>query len=53
MKAGSGAAHGGRGGLAAVVTAALLAGCASPTHKAPVEDRKAAARPSEIGRAHV
>ena len=53
MKAGSGAAHGGRGGLAAVVTAALLAGCASPTHKAPVEDRKPAARPSAAASAPV
>jgi lipoprotein NlpD len=46
MKAGSQGAPGGRGWLAAVVVAALLAGCASPTHKAPVEDRKPVARPS-------
>ena len=36
----------GRGRLAAVVMAALLAGCASQTHKAPVEDRKPVARPT-------
>ena len=29
-----------------VAVAAVLAGCASPTHKAPVEDRKPPARPS-------
>ena len=29
-----------------VAVAAVLAGCASPTHKAPVEDRKPSARPS-------
>ncbi len=46
MKAGSEGSLGGRSLLAAVVMAALVAGCASPTHKAPVEDRKPAVRPS-------
>ena len=46
MKAGSEGSLGGRSLLAAFVMAALVAGCASPTHKAPVEDRKPAVRPS-------
>ena len=37
---------GGRSRLAATLLAALVAGCASPTHKAPVEDRKSVARPA-------
>jgi lipoprotein NlpD len=35
-----------RGLLSAAVMVALLAGCASRTHKAPVEDRKPVARPT-------
>ncbi len=46
MKAGSEGSVGGSVLLAAVVMAVLAAGCASPTHKAPVEDRKPAARPA-------
>jgi len=49
MKAGSEGSVGGRSLLAAmvaVVLAVLAVGCASPTHKAPVEDRKPAARPA-------
>ena len=45
MKACSGRTLGGRSLLAATVVAVLMAGCASPTHKAPVEDRKPVARP--------
>lgn len=46
MKAGSAGLVGGRSLLAAMAVAGLAVGCASPTHKAPVEDRKPAVRPA-------
>jgi lipoprotein NlpD len=46
MKTGSIGTEGGRTLLAVVVLAALVAGCASPTYKAPVEDRKPGVRPA-------
>ena len=46
MKAGSDRLFGGHSLVAVVALAALVAGCASPTHKAPVEDRKPAVRPT-------
>ena len=46
MKARSDGTLGGRSLLALTVLAALVAGCASRTHKAPVEDRKPVVRPA-------
>ena len=46
MKARSDGTLGGRSLLALTVLAALVAGCASRTHKAPVEDRKSVVRPA-------
>ena len=53
MKAGSHGSLGGRSLLAAVGVALLAVGCASPTHKAPVEDRKPAVRPAVPAQAPV